>query len=120
MPVNTRQKCYDTKITSATARVLNNDRCPSPIRRVNVQKSKYQGASSNGIEKSQNQVFNKSSNDRCPSPTLRVYVGNCKYRRVLIENIERVDRGRNKIFSPLGIKDRLRSASRKVFDPIML
>ncbi len=59
-------------------------------------------------------------NDRCPSPTLRVSVGNCKYRKVVVENVEFIDRGRNQIFSPLGIKDRLRSASRKSFNPIFL
>ena len=54
--------------------------------------------------------------DRCPSPIIRISVGNCKYRRVSIENVEVIDRGRNQIFSPLSIKDRLRSASRKEVD----
>ena len=51
-------------------------------------------------------------------PFLRISVGNCKYRRVCVENIENIDRGRNQIFSPLSIKDRLRSASGKSFSPI--
>ena len=57
---------------------------------------------------------------KCSSPFLRVSVGNCKYRRVCTENIEIIDRGRTQIFSPLFIKDRLRSASRKSFDVIFL
>lgn len=52
--------------------------------------------------------------ERCPSPSRKSSVGNCKYRRVLVENIEIIDRGRNEIFSPLHIKDRLRSAARKL------
>jgi hypothetical protein len=55
----------------------------------------------------------KCDNDICTSPSIRVSVGNCKYRRVCIENIEIIDRGRNQIFSPISIKDRLRSASKK-------
>jgi hypothetical protein len=56
---------------------------------------------------------NKYDNHRCTSPSKRVSVGNCKYRRVCVENIEIIDRGRNQIFSPLAIKHRLRSASKK-------
>jgi hypothetical protein len=57
---------------------------------------------------------------RSPSPFLKISVGNCKYRRVCVENIEIIDRGRNQLFSPLNIKDRLRSSSRKSFSPIFL
>jgi hypothetical protein len=55
----------------------------------------------------------KSDNNRSTSPSTRVSVGNCKYRRVCVENVEIIDRGRNQIFSPLAIKYRLRSASKK-------
>jgi hypothetical protein len=50
--------------------------------------------------------------ERCPSPSRKTSVGNCKYRRVLEVNIDIIDRGRNEIFSPLPIKDRLRSSTR--------
>jgi hypothetical protein len=57
---------------------------------------------------------------KCSSTFLRVSVGNCKYRRVCAENIEIIDRGRTQIFSPMNIKDRLRSASRNSFDVIFI
>jgi|LauGreDrversion4_2_1035121.scaffolds.fasta_scaffold1435301_1 hypothetical protein len=80
---------------------------------VNTRQKQYD----NGFVQTNNKP---SNNDRCPSPFLRVSVGNCKYRRVLVENVEIVDRGRTQIFSPLSIKDRLRSASRKSFDIILM
>ena len=50
---------------------------------------------------------------RAVSPSRAMSVGNCKYRKVLINDIQITDRGRNEIFSPLSVKDRLRS-SRKI------
>ncbi len=84
MPVNTRQRCYDTNSS------INNE-----FTRLVVN----------------NQVI---TNERAVSPTIRVSVGNCKYRRVLVEDvIEQIDRGRNQIFSPLSIKHRLRSSTHR-------
>jgi len=86
MPVNTRQKCYDTNFLINFNNHYNSLFATQPI----------------------------NNNVRSPSPSKRVSVGSCKYRRVLVENIiEQVDRGRNEIFSPLPIKDRLRSANLK-------
>ncbi len=86
MPVNTRQKCYDTDNSiKFKSEYISSIKCNS-----------------------------NSMNETCPFNSKRVSVGNCKYRRVIVENIiEQVDRGRNQIFSPLSIKDRLRSARRK-------
>jgi hypothetical protein len=50
---------------------------------------------------------------RSVSPSKAMSVGNCKYRKVLINDLQITDRGRNEIFSPLTVRDRLLS-SRKI------
>ena len=50
---------------------------------------------------------------RSVSPSRAMSVGNCKYRKVLIDDLKITDRGRNEIFSPIPVRDRLLS-SRKI------
>ena len=57
---------------------------------------------------------------RSDSPSRAVSVGNCKYRKVLIDDINIIDRGRNEIFSPLSVKDRLRSSRKEVTFPVII